>query len=190
MRSFFWIPAVLFCTLSDGAPAADAVPLAELAKPGRLLMLRHANAPGTGDPSGFKLDDCSTQRNLDQAGQAQASTLGQRLQKAGVREVRVYSSQWCRCLDTARLLKIGTVEPLSALNSFFARSEQRESRLAALRGFLSGLPTGGAPVILVTHQVTITAFTGEGTVSAGGSLFELNGSGAPRLLGSIVADLN
>lgn len=188
MRSFIWIPAVLFCTLSDGALAADAVPLAELAKPGRLLMLRHANAPGTGDPPGFKLDDCSTQRNLDRAGRDQARALGQRLQKAGIREARIYSSQWCRCLDTARLLELGPVTTLPALNSFFSRPQQRETRLAALRGFLAGLPVTGAPVILVTHQFTINGFTDEGTESGGGSAFELNGTGAPRLLGSIKPD--
>lgn len=188
MRSALTLFVAIVCAISGATRAAESVPLAELAKPGRVLMLRHANAPGTGDPPNFKLDDCSTQRNLDTAGRAQAQALGQRLLKAGVRDARVYSSQWCRCLDTARLLKLGSVEPLPALNSFFARSQQRETILAALRTFLAGLPTTGAPAILVTHQFTINAFTGEGTVSGGGSLFELNGTGAPRLLGSIAPD--
>jgi broad specificity phosphatase PhoE len=185
---------VLFCLaglvgIASGAPlAAETVSLAELAKPGRVLMLRHANAPGTGDPPNFKPGDCTTQRNLDAAGRAQAAALGQRLQKAGVREARVYSSQWCGCLETARLLKIGTVEPLPALNSFYPYPEQRETTVAALRSFLAGLPAGGGPVVLVTHQFTINAFTGEATDSGGGSLFELNGSGSPRLLGAIKPD--
>lgn len=174
--------------VSNHALATETVPLAELAKPGRVLMLRHANAPGTGDPPNFSLDDCSTQRNLDQAGRTQAQALGHRLAQAGVKQARVYSSQWCRCLDTARLLKLGPVEPLPALNSFYARSQQRETTLTALRAFLAGLPTTGAPVVLVTHQFTINAFTAEGTASGGGSLFELNGSGEPRLLGSIKPD--
>lgn len=168
--------------------AAEFLPLAEAAKPGRLLMLRHANAPGTGDPSNFSLDDCSTQRNLDQFGRAQALALGQRLVLAGVKGAKVYSSQWCRCLDTARLLNLGAVEPLPALNSFYPRPEQREPRLESLRAFLAALPEQGPPVVLVTHQYTITAFTSAGTVSGGGSLFELNGSGAPRLLGAIKPD--
>ena len=83
------------------------------------------------------------------------------------------------------MLKLGPVTPQPALNSFFARSERRETTLAALRKFLSGLPIDGPPVILVTHQFTINAFTSEGTASGGGSVFELNGSGAPRLLGTI-----
>lgn len=185
MRSALTLFATIVCAISGGTSAAEVLPLAELAKPGRVLMLRHANAPGTGDPPNFKLDDCSTQRNLDQAGRAQAQALGQRLAQAGVKRAKVYSSQWCRCLETAKLLNLGPVMPQPALNSFFARSEQRETTVAALRSFLSGLPTNGPPVILVTHQFTINAFTGEGTASGGGSLFELNGSGAPRLLGAI-----
>ena len=185
MRYGLLILAGFICAISDGTRAAETVALAELAKPGRVLMLRHANAPGTGDPSSFSLDDCSTQRNLDQAGRAQALELGKRLAQAGVRQAKVYSSQWCRCLDTARLLNLGPVEPLPALNSFYTRSHERETTLAALRVFLAGLPTTGAPVVLVTHQVTITAFNGEGAATGSGSLFELNGSGEPRLLGSI-----
>lgn len=168
--------------------ASETVPLTELAKPGRVLMLRHANAPGTGDPSSFKLDDCATQRNLDSAGRAQAQALGMRLKQAGVERARVYSSQWCRCLETARLLGLGPVEPLRALNSFYPRPLERDATLAALRAFLAGLPTDGPPVVLVTHQFTINAFTNEGTLSGGGSVFALNGSGLPRLLGSIPAD--
>lgn len=188
MRCVLLIFTAIVCVFSGGGWAGEAVSLAELAKPGRVLMLRHANAPGTGDPSNFSLEDCSTQRNLDPVGRTQAAALGQRLVRAGVKAARVYSSQWCRCLDTARLLKLGAVEPLPALNSFYPRPQQRETTLAALRAFLAGLPTGGSPVILVTHQFTINAFTGEGTVSGGGSLFELNGSGAPRLLGAIKPD--
>ena len=188
MRSVLLILAGLSCLLAGAARAAEAVALAELAKPGRVLMLRHANAPGTGDPPNFTLGDCSTQRNLDQAGRTQARGLGRRLAEAGIRQARVYSSQWCRCLETAQLLALGPAEPLPALNSFFERPHERETRLAAMRAFLASLPTTGTPVVLVTHQVTIAAFTGEGVASGGGSLFELNGSGAPRWLGSIRPD--
>jgi phosphohistidine phosphatase SixA len=179
-------PLALFAPAA--AHAAEPVPLAELAKPGRVLMLRHANAPGVGDPPAFRLDDCSTQRNLDAAGRAQAATLGERLAKAGVARAKVYSSQWCRCLETARLLKLGPPAELPALNSFYGRTQDRDANLAALRTFLAGLPVDGPPVVLVTHQFTIDAFTGQGTVSGGGTIFELNGSGAPRPLGPIAAN--
>ena len=188
MRTAQLILASFIFVLGGAVWAADVISLTELAKPGRVLMLRHANAPGIGDPPNFKLEDCSTQRNLDSAGRAQAQALGQRLAQAGVKGARVYSSQWCRCLETAKLLNLGPVTPQPALNSFFARSEQRQTTLAALRSFLSGLPTNGPPVILVTHQFTINEFTSAGTASGGGSVFELNGSGTPRLLGAIKPD--
>ncbi|OHC64850.1 MAG: hypothetical protein A2040_07715 [Rhodocyclales bacterium GWA2_65_19] len=171
--------------LAGSAWAADRVPLAELARPGRVLMLRHASAPGNGDPPHFRLEDCATQRNLDHVGRAQATALGQRLAQAGVWRARVYSSQWCRCLETARLLKLGVVAPLPALNSFYPSPQSREARVAELRAFLAGLPPEGPPVVLVTHQFTINEFTGAGTVSGGGSVFELNGTETPRPLGAI-----
>jgi broad specificity phosphatase PhoE len=170
------------------AIAAEPLPLAELTKPGRVLMLRHANAPGTGDPPNFRLGDCSTQRNLDASGRAQARKLGERLAKAGVAPAAVHSSEWCRCLETARLLKLGRVKELAALNSFYGRTQDRDANLGMLRDFLARLPAGGPPVVLVTHQFTISAFTGQGMVSGGGAVFELNGSGAPRVLGEIQAD--
>jgi len=170
------------------AQAADTLPLTELARPGRVLMLRHATAPGVGDPPNFKLNDCATQRNLDAVGRAQAAELGARLARAGVTQAKVYSSQWCRCLETARLLKLGAPVELPALNSFFGRSQDREPNLEALRKFLAGLPATGPPVILVTHQVTISGITGESTASGGGHLLELNGSGAPRVLGRVEAN--
>ena len=79
--------ALAFFTVA--AHGADPVPLEELARPGRVLMLRHATAPGVGDPPGFRLDDCATQRNLDAAGRAQAAQLGERLAKAGVARATV-----------------------------------------------------------------------------------------------------
>ena len=188
VSALHWLTAAALVLSGFGALASEPLPLAELAKPGRVLMLRHANAPGTGDPPHFKLGDCSTQRNLDAAGRAQAAQLGERLAAAGVARARVYSSQWCRCLETARLLKLGPVSELPALNSFFGRTRDREAILAALRAFLAGLPADGPPLVLVTHQFTINEFTGQGTVSGGGTVFELNGTGAPRALGEIQAN--
>lgn len=169
-------------------PARSSEPLAELGKPGRLLMLRHALAPGNGDPPGFQLGDCATQRNLDEVGREQARRMGERLRRAGIARAKVYSSQWCRCLETARLLDVGAVEELPALNSFYNRAEVREARIAALRAFVARLPLDGPPVIFATHQFTIGEFTGGGTGSGGGMVFELNGTGTPRPLGAVSAD--
>ena len=179
------VPGILLAAV---AQAAEPLSLEALAGPGRVLMVRHAYAPGTGDPADFRLGDCSTQRNLDARGRAQAVALGARLRKAGIAHARVYSSQWCRCLETARLLDLGPVEPLPALNSFFDRPHERDGRIAAVRAFLAGLAPDGSPVVLVTHQVTITALTGRYMASGAGVILDVRGPDSPHLLGAIKAD--
>ncbi|NNE22866.1 MAG: histidine phosphatase family protein [Rhizobiales bacterium] len=123
------------------------------------IMMRHTLAPGTGDPDGFDVNECSTQRNLSDDGRRQAVQAGAWLRKNGIERAAVFSSAWCRCLDTARLLDVGPVELLAPLNSFFGNREQREPQMAALRDWLAGY-TLEMPLILVTHQVNITALTG------------------------------
>jgi broad specificity phosphatase PhoE len=184
-RAFTVLCVMLWAALSAGAESEGAGTLAELVKPGHVLMLRHAVAPGFGDPAEFKLGDCTTQRNLDGVGRKQARLLGERLRAAGIRVAKVYSSQWCRCLETARLLDLGDVEPRPALNSFFGRPEQREARLAAVRELLAGLPNDGGPVVLVTHQVTVSGITGRGVASGGGYILRLDGTGKPPVVGAL-----
>ncbi len=124
-----------------------------------VAIMRHALAPGTGDPPEFQLEDCKTQRNLSSRGRIQARAIGERLRAQGIDAARVYSSRWCRCLDTAQMLGFGQVEKMPALDSFFQDRSKEPSQTAALRDFLLKLPPG-APVLLVTHQVNITALTG------------------------------
>jgi broad specificity phosphatase PhoE len=174
--------------LAGPAAVAAPVPLTELAKPGRVLILRHALAPGVGDPANFRLGDCSTQRNLDATGRKQAVALGQRLAQAGIGSARVFSSQWCRTLETARLLALGPVTELPPLNSFFELAENRDSNITALRRFLAKLPADGPLVVLVTHQVTISAITGVYASSGGGVILQVDGSAAPRAIGEISAN--
>lgn len=133
-----------------------------LAAPGHVALMRHAlTTPGVGDPPGFRLGDCATQRNLSDAGRAAAARLGEAYRSRGVRVARVLSSEWCRCLDTARLMDLAPVEPAAeTLNSSFEQREERERRTGVLRRLLSMLPRDGAAVVLVTHQVNITALTG------------------------------
>ncbi len=131
---------------------------AQIAKPGHIVMMRHALAPGTGDPSNFALGDCATQRNLSEAGRRQARRTGDFLREAGVREARVFSSEWCRCLETARLLDLGPVEPLPALNSFFEDRASGPAQTGALREAIAQMDLS-RPVVMVTHQVNITALT-------------------------------
>lgn len=124
-----------------------------------VLLLRHARAPGTGDPAGFQLGDCRTQRNLDEDGRRQASRIGAALRARGVRVAAVLSSQWCRCLDTAQALGLGPVREEPAFNSFFQTPEQEADQTAAARRLLSSW-TGPGVQVVVTHQVNITALTG------------------------------
>jgi phosphohistidine phosphatase SixA len=141
---------------------------------GHILMIRHALAPGTGDPANFRVGDCSTQRNLDDRGREQARAIGDRLRSNGITSARVYSSQWCRCLDTAKLLGMGSVAQLPALNSFYELTQDREPNLKALRKFIAEQPSEGLLIILVTHLVTISAIADEGISSGEGVLLKLN----------------
>jgi phosphohistidine phosphatase SixA len=133
---------------------------AELQSGKAIVLLRHAEAPGSGDPPDFKLGDCSTQRNLSEEGRTQSRAIGDLFRANGITSAAVYSSQWCRCLDTARLLGLGGVEPLDLLNSFFGESSVEAARSAALLDWLREQRFDG-PAALVTHQVNITGLTGE-----------------------------
>ena len=159
-----------------------------LQAPGHVLMLRHALAPGFGDPENFRVDDCATQRNLDDTGRRQARAIGDWLRARGVPSATLFSSQWCRCLETARLLDLGPVTELPALNSFFQLAETREPNLTALRTHLAGLPRVGGLVILVTHQVTISAIAGTGVGSGEAVLLELRPEGAFAAVGRLRFD--
>jgi phosphohistidine phosphatase SixA len=123
-----------------------------------VAMLRHALAPGTGDPASFELGDCSTQRNLSADGRAQARVIGERFRANGILRAEVRSSQWCRCLETARLLDLGPVVPLPALNSFFRERAQGAGQTRALLDHLREWRRS-LPLVLVTHQVNITSLT-------------------------------
>ncbi len=127
---------------------------------GAVLLIRHATAPGIGDPAEFRLDDCATQRNLSDAGRAEAAAIGAALRAAGVRAERVWSSEWCRCLETATLMDIGPVERQPLLNSFFERRGGADAQTAQLKAWIASQPAAGGSLILVTHQVNISAATG------------------------------
>ena len=130
---------------------------AALAKGGQVALIRHGNAPGTGDPAGFKVDDCKTQRNLDEAGRGQSRALGQAFRDRGVRVARVLSSPWCRCVETARLMAVGTVETSTALLP--DRDPANSVRRAELKEMISSW-RGPGTLVLVTHGFTIQALLG------------------------------
>jgi phosphohistidine phosphatase SixA len=151
--------AAFLLPIAHALAADDRDMLALLRNGEAVLLMRHAEAPGTGDPPGFRLDDCATQRNLSAAGHEQARRAGAALRRHGIERAAVYSSAWCRCRDTASGLGLGPVETVVELNSFFGSGDPDGRQTAALRSLVA-LLAGGLPAILVTHQVNITALTG------------------------------
>ena len=165
MRNFLCVLIFLL-----GLSVADSqAGLSEDLKDGQhVLMMRHADAPGVGDPPGYKLDQCATQRNLGDVGRKQSVVIGNWLRAEGVSQARVMSSAWCRCLDTARLLNLGAVTVEPSLGSFFDDTRLANSQTLAMQKMIAAQlgQHQSTPLILVTHQVNIQAFTGK-TVSVG-----------------------
>lgn len=122
-------------------------------------LMRHAIAPGTGDPANFTLGNCTTQRNLNETGREQARNTGNVIRSKGIQISSVMTSQWCRCVDTARLLDVGPVAEEPALNSFFRDRSTEPTQTRKIKQQLAGL-ADSEKRLLVTHQVNITALTG------------------------------
>ena len=153
-----------FCFSQRLAGRRKRCAFGRVSETGIVAIVRHAHAPGTGDPESFTLGNCATQRNLGARGREQAREICAAIRAAGVIVDRVLTSQWCRCRDTARLLDLGPVEDLPVLNSFFRNPTRSDQQTADLRQFLFGL-LPGETVILVTHYVNIRALTGRGVTS-------------------------
>jgi phosphohistidine phosphatase SixA len=141
-----------------GPAAASEAAWQALRGGGVVALLRHARAPGIGDPAGFRLEDCATQRNLSTEGREQARRIGEAFRQNGVAVARVLSSRWCRALDTARLA-FGTVEPFGPLDSFFAERDEAPQRTRAMQQAVAAWDGRAGVLALVTHQVNITALT-------------------------------
>ena len=124
------------------------------------IFIRHALAPGFGDPPDFTKEDCRTQRNLNSKGRLQAQLIGDYLKKSKLLFSEILTSEWCRCIDTAKELDIGQWETFSGLNSFFEGHEKKDMVLAKLRKKLASLKLSDL-VLFVTHQVIITELTDE-----------------------------
>ena len=125
-----------------------------------IALMRHAIAPGTGDPAEFELGNCKTQRNLSEEGRKQAKAIGDIFRARGISSATVYSSAWCRTRDTAALLDLGKVQTFPPLNSFFANPKAKPFQTRKLKLFVLRA-RGDTPKVLVTHQVNITALTGK-----------------------------
>ena len=151
--------------------------IGDLARPDALIIIEHAHAPGTSDPPGFSLDNCSTQRNLDEAGRKQAQALGDSWKDAGIFPTRIFTSAWCRCVDTALQLKMGPTAIMSELNAISDVPAERARRNASLKDFIHRLDPKGGPYIMVTHRANIEALTGQPVGEANGIVAQLTGTG-------------
>ena len=152
---------------------------------GYVLLLRHALAPGVGDPENFQLGDCSTQRNLSDVGREDARDLGDWLKRRDIEIYRVESSRWCRAEETAELLGLGLVRPNKNLDSLFEESEieNHPKTLRARKQILEHRRKRGL-LIMVGHFVNIGALTGVGVDSGEGVLVRANRKGVIKVVGS------
>lgn len=157
---------------------AMAIPLTAAAGDTRslVLLLRHAYAPGGGDPANFDVNDCSTQRNLNEQGREQARDIGKQMKALGLDPTAVWSSQWCRSFETAELMDVGQVKPLPALNSFFQNRAAGPAQMARLRKFLTELDPKGGPYVMSSHQVVVSSIADTWVNSGDGVWLELTGN--------------
>jgi broad specificity phosphatase PhoE len=156
------LPLLLLLAALSWTPfaSADEALWSLLKGGGQVILIRHAlTTPGVGDPEGMTLGDCSTQRNLSDAGRAHARQLGDAFRTRGVAVGRVLSSPWCRCTETATLAFGKAPEISPALGNLFGRPELAARQVAELKPLVSQLPAGGNTV-LVSHGSTIAALTG------------------------------
>ena len=176
--------ALLIAPAVAADEAGDA--WAALAKGGHVVLIRHGNAPPGygGDPPGFKLSDCSTQRNLDELGRDQARALGEAFRKHGVRVDRTVSSPWCRCLETARLMAVDEVESSWALVPDM--NPISRPRLDELKTLVSGW-RGPGTLVLVTHALTVRPLVGFLPTQAEAVVLKPTSADGFQLVGRIAA---
>lgn len=178
IAAFFKI--FLMCVAWTCASFANATELSDLLKRSdHVLLMRHALAPGVGDPAGYKLDDCKTQRNLDSQGRAQAQKTGQWLKAQGVQDALVFTSAWCRCKETADKLGLSVPVQETSLNSFFDDMRQGPQSNVRLQKFIAAQlkSKGDKALILVTHHVNIAELMGENVGSGDMVLVKVNSQG-------------
>jgi len=161
MRILNTIILIFKICLFGNISSADTISWSEILDQPKfnVIFLRHALAPGYGDPSEFDISDCKTQRNLNEEGRDQARSIGIKLKMKGSLFNEIYSSEWCRCLETATLMDIGEVTKFSGLNSFFQNHYDKNETLRNLMQKLEHLSEKNR-ILMVTHQVVISSVTG------------------------------
>lgn len=151
---------------------------------GYVLLMRHALAPGVGDPENFKLGDCSTQRNLSDEGRQDAREIGEWLKRRDVPILRVESSRWCRARETAELLGIGKVRANKNLDSLFEDADPiGDPQTANIRKRIVDHRQTRGLLVMVGHFVNVSALTGVGLESGEGVLVRANSRGEIKVVG-------
>ena len=148
---------ILFISISSPIKADSNQSLInELKKGGKLIFIRHAYAPGGGDPDNFDINDCNTQRNLNNSGREQAKNIGNFFKENNIKIENVYSSEWCRCKETA-LIAFNKFETKNFLNSFFSSkfAQNKDSQINNLKEFIKN-NKGKQNLVFVTHYVVIS----------------------------------
>lgn len=168
-----WVPAF-----------ADEALWSQLRSGGFVIFIRHGlTDPGVGDPAGFKLGDCKTERNLNAAGRAEAKRLGEAFRREKIPVAQVLSSEWCRCRDTAQLA-FGTYETWPALNNLFGRPENADTQRRAMIERASRF-RGPGNLVLVSHGSTIVSVAGVSPATAEMVVMRPAGPGKLELVGRI-----
>ena len=153
---YFKIILIFFLFLLNKTSFANENIVEILKKKNNIIFIRHAIAPGNGDPPNFDILDCSTQRNLSKKGELQALKIGEFFKENEIEFTKVLSSEWCRCKDTAKIA-FGSYETKNFLNSFYDKrfSENKDKQILGFQKFIKDWDFSGN-LILVTHYVVIS----------------------------------
>ena len=156
-----------------------------LRRGGHVILMRHARTvAGIGDPAGFELEQCATQRNLSEAGRMDAMHIGEQFRKNGIPVATVLSSRWCRCLDTARLA-FGRAEPAPMLDSMVLdQAEAQQRKLVEVRAYLGSIK-GAGNIVMVTHDVNIQALVGRSMRQGEMAVAAVEADGILRVVGTL-----
>ena len=192
MRRFvsknFMVVVLLLCSLMTQSAYANELEIWDKLQgtnpKGYVLLLRHTIAPGVGDPENFKLNDCSTQRNLSQVGRDDAKAVGDWLKRRDIKISRVESSRWCRAKQTAQLLGIGKVRLNSNLDSLFDSQDPAKAiQTVRVKKQIVDWRNKSGLLVLVGHFVNIGAVAGIGVGSGEGVLVKADSKGKITVVG-------
>ena len=179
-----WLVVALLATWAPAARADDV--WETMRAPGSVIVVRHSYAPGAFDPPDARLEDCSTQRNLDASGRAQATRLGEALRAHGITVGRVLSSPRCRCLETARLA-FKEPEAWNLLQGGRPNTDALRRSVAAIKQRMAE-HRDGPPLVLVTHGFVISDLTGLDIRMGGLVVFRRGADGAHAVAGQLFVE--